>query len=383
MLVIWTDSRPRGLRADREVAGVGVRARLAARVDLRRAQVALRVEQVGAVAHRGLVARDVLERRAAQAPVELALVVVADAGVDRDVARRRHLAPSSGSTSRRSAESRSHQPPSGSGLTGSRLVIRTHSPLGSRLSSPSASQLTSSRIALALVGPEAAVVGVPEVELGALRAALQDRVVAVPGVLAVVGQPDRVALGDQRPRDVDPAAVHAHRDGAPQPPLGAARGVLRQQPHLVLARLQQLVQARGRLDGVALAAARGGAARVGRLLHRVHARDAHGEAGAGAVAVDVDVDRVAVGDERDLAGPEVALGPALAEQALAAAGGLGRGGSGGGGEQEGEEEQDQTAHRGVGTRPSGDGCAIARARARSRRSACIISSHFGPIAAIV
>ena len=137
---------------------------------------------------------------------------------------------------------------------------------------------------------------------------------------------------------------------------------------LHLARLQQLLEPGGRLDGVALAAARRGAARVGGLLHRVHARDAHGEVGAGAVAVDVDVDRVAVGDERDLAGPERSTG------ARSCAAGTGRArrprpwpGAAVAASRSGEEEQQETAHRGVGTRPSRDGCATRRAgRARAR-----------------
>ena len=57
------------LHVQAHLAGQRVAARHQARVDLRRAQVALRVEQVGAVAHRPEARGDVLERGLLQAPV--------------------------------------------------------------------------------------------------------------------------------------------------------------------------------------------------------------------------------------------------------------------------------------------------------------------------
>ena len=108
---------------------------------------------------------------------------------------------------------------------------------------------------------------------------------------------------------------------------------MREQPDLVLGGLEQLIQPRGGLERVALAAPLRGAARVGRLLHRVDAGDAHPERMARAVTVDVGVERVAVGDEGDLAGPDVALRPAGVQQAAAARGGAGGRGDDGEGEQ--------------------------------------------------
>ncbi len=54
---------------------------------------------------------------------------------------------------RRSPESRRYQPPSGTGLTGSRLRTLTHSPDGFEVSRPSASQFTHSFSGEAALGP--------------------------------------------------------------------------------------------------------------------------------------------------------------------------------------------------------------------------------------
>ena len=87
-------------------------------------------------------------------------------------------------------------------------------------------------------------------------------------------------------------------------------------------RRSKLVEPGGGLDGVAVAAAARRDRAVAAQLHRVEAGQAHAPRRPGAVTRDVDVDRVAVGDEHDLAGPERArraAGQAGAGGAAAAA----------------------------------------------------------------
>src|SRR6185436_10208771 len=97
-----------------------------------------------------------------------------------------------------------------------------------------------------------------------------------------------------------------------------ALAVLRGEPHAPAAAADQLLEPGGRFDAVAVTAAARRRVAVHAQLHRVDAGDADAADLARAVALDVDVDRVAVGDERDLAGPERAGGaPARAGHALA------------------------------------------------------------------
>jgi hypothetical protein len=153
-----------------------------------------------------------------------------------------------------------------------------------------------------------------------------------------------VALGDQRPADVAPAAAVADGDGTPQPALRAAGGILGVQADAHLPAAQELLEARGGLDRVAVAAARGRAARVVGLLHRVDAGDPDREAAAAAVAVDIGVERVAVGDEGDLCGLDLALRTGRAQQAAARLR-LGGGGGDRGGRDGQEQHGNESTHR--------------------------------------
>ena len=141
------------------------------------------------------------------------------------------------------------------------------------------------------------------------------------------GPPQRVALGDHDPPDVAPAALVADRDRAQPAAARAALGVQRRDADALLRALDELLEAVGRVDRVAVAGALGGA--VGGLLHRLDADDADAQQAAEAVAGHVGVERVAVVDVADLALPDRALGAAAGTRAgrgrsVAAGGGRGR-----------------------------------------------------------
>jgi hypothetical protein len=153
-----------------------------------------------------------------------------------------------------------------------------------------------------------------------------------------------VALVDHRPPDIAPAALVADRDRAQPAPARAALRVQRRDADPVLRALDELLEAVGGVDGMAVAGALSGA--VAGLLHRLDADDAHAQQAAEAVARDVGVERVAVVDGAHLALPDVALGGVrILGQAGAA---LGVGGCRGGdeGARDGEQEEAEgSGHR--------------------------------------
>src|SRR5439155_17992792 len=130
----------------------------------------------------------------------------------------------------------------------------------------------------------------------------------VPGPLDGAGQPESVPFGDEDFTDVTPRAVEFHRDRPAQPPRPAqAGGILRGEVDDAVTLLDQLLEASGRLHGMALPPSLPGMAGVHVLLHRLDAGDSHADRTAIALPVcQLDVDRVPVVDPFELAFPEVA-----------------------------------------------------------------------------
>src|SRR6266513_1703665 len=129
---------------------------------------------------------------------------------------------------------------------------------------------------------------------------------------------------------------------------------------------------------MALAAALGRLAAVSRLLHRLHADEAHGVSAAAAVTVDVDVDRVAVVDVDDSGGPD----PTSGARAVRAAG-THRGGRRGRCKSGGEHADDRRAHRNTTPeehRDAGLGCEVAHGWARAASRVLYRHETFKPIA---
>ena len=178
-----------------------------------------------------------------------------------------------------------------------------------------------------LAGAAAAVVGVPEVLALQRRLLLQAVVRGVEGALVEGRQPEGVAFADQHRPDVAPGAALADGDRAPQAALvvdqaGPARG----QAHAAPGAADDLLEPRGGLEPVALAAALRGMRAVPGQLHRLHGDEAH----LPHAAVDADVHRVPVVDGDHLPAPRP----------------RGRGGRGGSGNRGGEQErEEQTCHK--------------------------------------
>ncbi len=194
-------------------------------------------------------------------------------------------------------------------MTGSRLRIRTHSPLTLSPSVPSASELTVTLSGEASLGPAPQNVGLHR--FAALRGGLvrEPAVLGVPHVLGRVRQRQGVALRDEDAGDVAPAAAEPDRDGAAPAPLGRARRVERGQPDLVAAPPQQLLEPGRRLRRVALP-----------TLHRLDAGQPHADPRARLVAGDIHEDRVAVVDRHHAPAPHLARRLVAGDQARAGAG---------------------------------------------------------------
>ena len=198
----------------------------------------------------------------------------------------------------------------------------------------------------ALVGPEAAVAGREEALASGRGPLGEDAVALVRGVLGLQRPPQRLALGDEDAPDVAPAPAAADRDRAQPAAARAARREQRGDADAALGLLDELLEPVGGVDRVAVTGALGGP--VGRLLHRLDARDAHAQEAAEAVPGHVGVERVAVIDVADLAVPHLALGAVrIVGQAGAA---LGQ--SGGSGEDEGARDGEQYQAYGRGHRRS-------------------------------
>ena len=229
-----------------------------------------------------------------------------------------------------------------------RLRTSSHSPLRFFASVPSASQLTSTASGEPRRGRAGAGVRVVEAAPGGGGLLGELVVLAVVRPLGAVGEPQREALLHHDAPEIDPAPAHAHGDGAAQALAGMARGALRGEADDPPGALDVALDQRGGLEAAALAPAALGVLAVARQLHRVDAGEADVLRVVRPVPVDVDVDRVAVGHERDLAGPEVAQRGGLAGDAGPAPGvGVGGGGDGEGAEQArrgGEEGGEQSAH---------------------------------------
>src|SRR4051812_28607021 len=138
-------------------------------------------------------------------------------------------------------------------------------------------------------------------------------------------------------------AADLHRDRPDQAPLDVARRVLRGEPQLAVALLDELLLPRRRLEGVTLAATQLGVlVAVHRLLHRLDAGET--DLLLALDAVDVHGDRVAVLVAADLRLPEVALRSLVAGQAAAAV--LGGRDACEAGDQADEDGQEKAGHAG-------------------------------------
>ena len=286
------------LHLQAHATGQRVAARHHARVGLRRAQVALRVEQVGAVAHRAEAGGDVLERGLAQAPVllEVACGAAADAHAQRAPGRDDGgvREPVAGHVVLPVAQPGVAHPPAPEGQVAPAAVVDVD-PLAVEVL-----RVVAVRVPVdghgdrqVLVGPGTARRRVVEARARGRGALGQHEVLAVVGVLDVVGQPEREPGLQLELGQVPPAAALAHPDGAPQTLVGVAREPLGGEPDAAARALDRPLDERGGLQPVAGPAAAARVLRVARQLHRVDA----GEADRLRAARKGHADRVAVGDE--------------------------------------------------------------------------------------
>jgi hypothetical protein len=124
--------------------------------------------------------------------------------------------------------------------------------------------------------------------------------------------------------------------------VGAVRRVHRGETDAVVARVDELLEPRGGLARMAGAATAARVVRVDLQFHRVDRDQADALRALRAVAVDVHIERVAVGHERGLAGPDEAGGAGFAGEtgATARSFGCGRGRQ----EEQGEVEVEAQGH---------------------------------------
>ena len=264
------------------------------------AQVALRVEEVGAVAEGPRVGGDVVEHGHPLAPVQVAPVVASAAAAEHDRAAGRHRRPGWEAEAGRAAGAGAQvgvpQPPARQ-RHGAVAAVEHLGPLAVEVRGvvPVGVVLRAHLQPGGLVGARAARRRVPEADPPCPRRLGELVVLAVVGPLGAVGQPERQSAGDDPAADIDPAAAHPgpHRPAQPVP-RGRARALGRQ-AHPPVGRAHEAVDDRGGLDAVAGAPAPGRVVAVARELHRVDAR----EADVPGAAPQSDADRVAVGDLRD------------------------------------------------------------------------------------
>ena len=171
-----------------------------------------------------------------------------------------------------------------------------------------------------------------------------------------------MALRHEDRAEVLPAAAAADRDVAREPPVRAARGVLGGEPDALARGLHELLDARGRLDAVALVAALGRVRVVDGELHRLDRGEADVDAAAAPVAVEVDLERVAVVDRQDLPRPDQAARARRRRGGTAPCARTGRGGGRQGRGEHGGRGQENGRRIGIARVNSAAAAPVAKAR---------------------